>query len=270
MNKTKTLMIPLALVFLSWAAESPVINLKLSELRIQTEKVKKDIQEEEKSWAEEQSRETEAEKKRKERYEAYTQERIEMQKSLETLDQQIQERMDQVEEIKTRSSNMDGQVLFLRSVILSECRGYADLVANGFPYRAEKRTESIQLLIDDLAKDRISPEEGFNRLWVLYQAEQTAASEGEIYSGQMDAGNGQTFAVKYMRVGKQALAYMSPAGDRLGILIKGKDGKWDWMRENAMDLDMRTRVRNAIAVAEGKAVPGFVPFPFWFNAEERK
>lgn len=245
-----------------WAANSASANIKLSELKIQTDKIRKETQEEEKLWAEEQNRETEAEKRRKERYEQFNKEKQEAQKALELLSQQIRERMDATENLKIRQDNLNHQITFFRTVMLEEVRRYLTLVETGFPYRLDKRRESTQLLVDDLAKERVSPEEGFNRLWVLYLSEQTAASEGEIYSGHVDPGTGTPVAVKFLRVGKQVLAYMTPTGDRLGVLYRTPQGQWDYLRENTMDFETRTMVRHAIEVAEGKTVPGFVPFPF--------
>lgn len=262
------LLLLFALPSLGMAANSASANIKLSELKIQTEKIRKEIQEEEKIWAEEKNRESEAEKHRKERYEQFNIEKQDAQKALDLLAQQIKERMDATESLKIRQDNLSRQTQFFRTVILDEVRQYLAEVEKGFPYRQEKRTESTQLLIDDLVKERVSPEEGFNRLWVLYIAEHAAAAEAEIYSGHIDPGTGNSTAVKFLRVGKQVLAYMTPTGDHMGYLYKTKDGKWDYMRESSMDFDTRTLVRNAMAVAEGKAVPGFVSFPFLLNSFE--
>ncbi|GEM_PF-3176713 len=260
--KTKPILIPIILMAsMAFAATSPSATLKVSELKIQVDKVRQTIQEEEKAWAEEQARESEAEKKRKERYEQFTKEKSEANAALVTIESQVQSRMDQIEKLKVRTDNLNGQVLFLRSVILEEVRAYAEMVRNSFPYRQQKRMEMVELLVDDLVKERVSPEEGFNRLWVQYLAEHAAASEAEIYSGQIDVGNGKQTQVKFVRVGKQLLAYTTPTGENMGLLVELEKGKWDFIKEKDMDFDMRSVVRNAIAVAEGKAVPGFVPFP---------
>lgn len=262
MKKLIPLLSLLALPIMGIAANSTSANIKISEMKIQMEKVRKEIQEEEKLWAEEKNRETEAEKRRKERYEQFNREKQDAQESLDRISQQIRERMDATENLKIRQDNLSGLTKFFRSIILEEVRQYLNLVENGFPYRLEKRTESTQLLIDDLVKERVSPEEGFNRLWVLYLAEHAAASEGEIYSGHIDPGTGTNVPVKFLRVGKQVLAYTTPSGDHMGFLLKSKGGEWEYMREKSMDFETRNMVRTAIAVGEGKAVPGFVAFPF--------
>lgn len=247
-----------------WTAELAPEDSKLrkAELEIQIENKKKAIAEEEKSWAEEKSQEDAAEKKRRERYESFSKEKQEMQKSITLIDEQINERMGHVATLKERDANLAAQIKFLRSVVLEKAREFENLVSTGFPYRIEKRQETARLLIDDLVKERISPEEGFNRLWVLYTTEHNLASDAEIYSGTVLIGN-QTVPVKYMRVGKQILAYTTAAGDKLGMLIPLDNGQYDWMREDKMDYKTRVSLRNAIAVAEGKAVPGFVEYPFW-------
>lgn len=240
-------------------------KMRKSELQMQIEKTRKSIAEEEKSWAEEKGREEEAEKKRRERYESFTKEKQAMADAIAQLDVQIGERMAHAEALKGRDANLSAQVKFLRGVMLEHARQFETSIQNGFPYRLDKRLETARLLIDDLAKERISPEEGFNRLWVLYTTEHNLASDAEIYSGTVQIGN-QTVPVKYMRVGKQILAYTTPAGEKLGILVPVGEGKYDWLREDRMDYRTRTSLRDAIAVAEGKAVPGFVDFPFWATA----
>lgn len=251
-----------------WAQNPPAAPpaLTASELQIQIERVKKEIAEEEKQWAEEQARENDAEKKRRERYEAFLLERQEIQRNIGTVETQLQERSDLVERLKSRTGGFDSQVAFLRRMVQEKAREFAGLLEKSFPYRLDKRKESVHLLIDDLAKERISPEEGFNRLWVLYQAEHALASDAEIYSGTVELADGSTSSVKFMRVGKQILAYINPAGDRLGVLVPTRDGSHIWKREDMLDYRTRVTIRNAIAVAEGKAVPGFVEFPLWIES----
>lgn len=252
---------------LSWGNPNDLSQSKMqkADLEIQIERVRKAIAEEEKSWAEEKTQEEQAQKKRKERYDSFSKEKQELQSSIAHVEAQINERMAHVDVLKNRDANLNSQIRFLRGVILEQAREFESLIQKGFPYRIEKRLETARLLIDDLAKERISPEEGFNRLWVLYTTEHNLASDAEIYSGTVQIAN-QTVAVKYMRVGKQILAYTTPTGDKLGILVAQKDGQYDWLREDRMDYRTRTSLRDAMAVAEGKAVPGFVEFPFWGSA----
>lgn len=255
-----------------WSAEPTPADSRIrkSELEMQIETRKKAIAEEEKAWADEKSREGDAEKKRRERYESFAKEKQELQASIALIDEQINERMVHVGNLKGRDGNVTAQIKFLRGVILEKAREFESLIQTGFPYRLEKRVETARLLIDDLAKERISPEEGFNRLWVLYTTEHNLASDAEIYSGTIVIAN-QTVPVKYMRVGKQILAYTTASGDKLGMLVPQSNGQYDWLREDKMDYRTRVSMRNAVAVAEGKAIPGFVEYPFWpsFFAEKK-
>lgn len=257
-----TFSVILAVTYL-WGAHSQEANTRIAKMKLEIEKVKKEMATEEKEWAEEKAREVEGEKRRREHYDSFNQEKQGVQSGIQQIEDQIQQRMDQLEKLKMKTENLERQVQFLRTVVLDEVRDYQQLVQNGFPYRQEKRMETVQLLLDDLIKEKVSPEEGFNRLWVSYESEHNAASDAEVFSGQMNLPEGKTIAVKYLRVGKQVLAYITPAGDKMGVLVPKDSNQYDWVREDQLNFDLRSTVRHALAVAEGKAIPGFVAFPFW-------
>jgi len=118
MTKIGCSLLLFTLLLNSWvfAAYSQEANLKINDLKIQIEKAKKEIASEEKIWAEEKSREVEGEKRRRERYDSFNEEKIEVSNGIKELEVQIQERMDQIERLKMKSENLERQIKFFGKV----------------------------------------------------------------------------------------------------------------------------------------------------------
>jgi hypothetical protein len=57
--------------------------------------------------------------------------------------------------------------------------------------------------------------------------------------------------------------YASGNGEYVGILNKTPEGDYVWVNQENLEYDKRQALRDAIAVAEGKALPGFVIIPVW-------
>jgi len=243
------------------AAEMPKT---MSSVKAEIEQVKAQIAEEEKLWAEERNREVEAEKRRTERYEDFKKEKQELKRAIQKTETDIEQAMAKIENLKYRKTGLENEFDSYVRELLALSTALEDRLNSSFPYRKDKRIESVALLSSDLRQQKISPEEGFVRLWSLYQQEQTMAAEAEVFSGDIKTAEGQDVSVKYVRVGKQLMAYADAPGTHLGWLKKNGD-EWVWMDEKAMEYEMRQAIRDMVAVAEGKAPPGFVSVPLWLT-----
>lgn len=240
-----------------------------AEARMLIERAKQEIAQEEKSWSEEIAREKEADARRKQRFAEFNQDRQRLQQALAEQEEKLKATLAKIESHQFRSRELAARFKRLSETLAAKAKELRPAVAAGLPYRLDKRLENLDLLLRDLEGGNISTEEAFNRLWTFEQAERRMAQEAENYTGDFTGDGGDPMQVKYLRIGKQILAFSSMDGSRLGMLRPTADsaGKgWTWVREDAMDRDTRKALKHAIATAEGKSVPGFVPMPLWKEA----
>jgi len=236
-----------------------VTESNLQDLNAEIEKLKNSIAEEEKSWAEEKLQEKQKEEKRQERYTAYKKEKTDLDAGLVALEASIQKEVAELEVYKTKEGEYQFYFRQIQDRLISLIQLVESYVATSFPFQRDKRLEVVRLLLDDVQKDRVSFEEGFNRLLVICEREVRLGEDSEVYSGDFPEKNGSLIEGKYLRVGKQVLMFASPDGAHLALLDWKKGGTEEWIRENQMDMDMRRNIRSAIAIADDKALPGFVP-----------
>lgn len=82
----------------------------------------------------------------------------------------------------------------------------------------------------------------------------------EVATGEIEA--------KYARIGKQVMVYASSNGEYVGVLNQTEAGDYIWINQDSLHYDQRQAIRGAVAVAEGKALPGFVNIPVWRETYE--
>ena len=257
----------------------------VAEARMLMERAKQEIAQEEKTWSEETAREKEAETRRKQRFSEFTQDRLRLQQTLAEQELKLKAIMAKMEGHQFRERELAARFKQLGNVLMAKARELRPVLAAGLPYRLDKRLESVDLLIRDVEGGNISPEEAMNRLWTLEQNERRLSQEAEVYSGDFSEDAGDPVQVKYLRVGKQLMAFSSLDGSKLGMLRLAPDTvtvtpgaapaassapapapRYVWVREKDMDRQTREAIKTAISTAEGKALPGFVPMPVWKNA----
>lgn len=240
-----------------------------AEAKMRVERVKQEIAQEEKAWAEEIAREKEAEARRRQRFSEFNQDRLRLQQGLAEQEEKLKGLLGRMETHQYREKELKARFQALNAVLAARAKVLRKDMAKGLPYRLEKRLEALDLVVRDVESGNISPEEAMNRLWAIHQSERRLAQEAEVYSGDfVDEDGGDPVQVKYLRVGKQALAFSSLDGTRLGILRSAPGDSsgmpaYAWVREKDMDMAARQALKHAIATAEGKSVPGFVPLPIW-------
>lgn len=233
-------------------------------------KIKEQIAEEEKLWAEETKQEREKEAKRLERYKSFKDEKKELEQSLLKLDESIQQEINELERLKGQEQQSEYYFKQIREKTLSQIQKLEQYIIQSFPFQKDKRLENVKLLREDLEKDLVSFEEAFNRLLVILEKEVRLGEDSETYSGDFTDENGSTFQVSYLRVGKRIHLFSTPEGSKLGMLdwSAGQPGRW--IREDEMDMETRKLIREAIATGDDKALPGFVRVPLTKTSIERK
>ena len=239
----------------------------VAEAKMMIEKTRQDIAQEEKLWADELAREKTAEAKRRQRYAEFNTDKQRLQSALAEEEAKLKSLLSKMEAHQGRDKELTLRFAALTRAVGVEATRLKTAMAPGLPYRMDKRLETLDLLARDVESENISPEEALNRLWAVYQNERRLAQESELYSGEFDLGNGaDPIQVKYLRLGRQVLAFSSLDGAKLGILVPMSQNsitRYVWKREGDMDFASRQALKQAIATAEGKSVPGFVPVPVW-------
>lgn len=242
-----------------------------AEARMLIERAKQEIAQEEKTWTEEVARDREAGSGRKQRFSEFAQDRLRLQQALADQEQMLKATLAKLDGHQFRGRELAARFRQLGAVFAAKAKELRPVLAASLPFRLDKRLEALDLLIRDVEGGSISPEEAMNRLWSLEQNERRLAQEAEVYTGDFSEDAGDPVQVKFLRVGKQLMAFSSLDGSKLGMLRpshpadSGSAG-WEWVREKEMDRDTRQALKRAIATAEGKAVPGFVTFPIWASA----
>lgn len=259
---------------------TPANAATAAEAKMSVERAKQEIAQEEKTWSEEVAREKDAETRRRQRYSEFSQDRVRLQQTLAEQEAGLKATLAKMETHQYRERELQARFTRLSQVLSARAIELRAALASGIPYRLDKRLESIDLLIRDLAGGNISPEEAMNRLWSFEQAERRLAQEAEVYSGDFSGDAGDPIQVQYLRIGKQLLAFSSLDGSKLGVMRQAaiddagsrdpvagaSKPAYEWVRESEMDREMRHAIKNAIATAQGKSIPGFVPLPVWKQA----
>lgn len=250
-------------LFAAFVQVAPAQPATVAEAKMLIEKTRQEIAQEEKLWADEVAREKTAEVTRRQRYAEFNQDKQRLQASLAEEENKLKGLLSKMEAHQWREKDLAARFATLSLAVGREAATLRSAMALGLPYRLDKRLDALDLLARDIEGNSISPEEAMNRLWVVYQNERRMAQEAEVYSGDFSAEEGaDPIQVKFLRVGRQFLAFSSLDETKLGILVAKGNG-YAWMREKDLDYSARQAIKQAIATAEGKSVPGFVPIPVW-------
>jgi hypothetical protein len=246
-------------------ASSVPLPPSASTLKMQIEQVKQAMTDEEKQWADEKSRDAEAEIQRQKRFNDLGKEKAELQKQISASEQKVQNAIAMLESNKMQKREYEGRFTALNQKILEHTLAFDMAMQNTMPYQTDKRKDQGKLLASDIRQNKVTPEEAFSRLASLYDKESRITSDAEFWSGEITLQNGNRMAVKYLRLGKQVMLYSNPTGSSVGILRKRNNKEWVWFKEDQLDFDTRKAITNAINIAEGKSVPGLADIPFWIQ-----
>ena len=114
-------------------------------------------------------------------------------------------------------------------------------------------------MLADAEFANILPEEIFNRYYNFLNNELLIALDSEVYV------KGNT---KYLRIGWIIMAYSDDEGKDVGILVKGKDGEWEW--KSNLSFSMRKAIRDSMKMVEGKKAPALIEFPVPISLIEKR
>lgn len=234
----------------------------LSEAEMMIADLKKEISEEETRWAEEKARDTESEKKRKDRFLRFKNEKIALKKDLKVQEERVRVTMSKISQAEVLRKNWENKLEALEGQLQRSSESYVLRLDKGFPFELEKRQETAKLLVSDIRQDKSEPEAAFLRLDNAYNYEHRLAQDASVKAKPIKVASREVEA-KYARIGKQVLLYASGNGEYVGILNKTPEGDYVWVNQENLEYDKRQALRDAIAVAEGKALPGFVIIPVW-------
>lgn len=214
------------------------------------------------------------------RYQAYlqrTQKRInDRRKQLQqvaaqkdSLDALIRERRSARDHQERKAREFEHRFSRFLEMIRSQTNAMRSMVQTGFPFEKDKRLSPMDLLIQDIDRKDVSPEEAFHRFWTLCDAEQRMGTDCEIASVEITLPQGQTIPVKMLRVGKQFLAYRSLENEKYGLLqirpsASGDASSYAW-RHGDLTFEERRAIKLAVEVKEGKRPPQLVPLPYSFQ-----
>ncbi len=257
MRKASVIIVFLAITLASLFADPPAT---LVETELLIEKIKAEMAREEEVWSKEKQEAKDAEIVRKERFQNFNQEKDKVREQVEKLETDIQSEIEKIESLKRSESEYTTRFSRLMDILLQRTEDLKGLMAGSIPYRTERREKSVNFLIRDIKSQSISPEEAFNRLWVLYENEHQLAAESEVYEAAPPL-DGNAQPVTYLRLGKQLMFYASRDGRKLGYLSRDPSGARAWVTEEKMNLAEREAIRDGIITAEGGLPPEFRPIP---------
>lgn len=186
----------------------------------------------------------------------------------DSLDILIRERRTKLQSTERRIKETNLRFKSINKSIKKKALEFKRMIQDGFPFEKEKRISPLELLIRDIDQGDIGPEEAFNRLWIICNAEQQFGTQCEIASPEVTLPQGQTIPVKMLRIGKQFLAYTSVDEDRYGLLkisINNTKRSYKWVHSN-LDFKVRRAIKAAIEIKEGKRPPGLVVLPVSIHA----
>lgn len=239
----------------------------LSEAEMMIADIKKEIQDEETRWAEEKARDTESEKKRDTRFKRFKSEKIALQRDLKTQEERTRVTISKIGNSEARKKNWEKKMTDLMGQMQSSSETYVVKLEKSFPFEKEKRQETAKLLVSDIRQNKTEPEAAFLRLDNAYNYELRLAQDASVKPKMLEVATGEIEA-KYARIGKQVMVYASSNGEYVGVLNQTEAGDYIWINQDSLHYDQRQAIRGAVAVAEGKALPGFVNIPVWRETYE--
>lgn len=131
-------------------------------------------------------------------------------------------------------------------------------VEQDFPYGKEERLRSLRSLREQLVAGTLTPEEGTDRLWAVLLNLLKVGGSVENWPGALATPEGELNG-RFLRWGAVAMAFVSDNGREIRLLNRS-GGTWEW-KSVGDDLPMRSALREALKMSEGKSAPALVLLP---------
>lgn len=129
----------------------------------------------------------------------------------------------------------------------------AGFVKNDLPFLPEERAQRIARLQRLLARADVSVAEKYRQIFEAYMVEVDYGRSMSAYAGKLEDGHGRQ--VRYLRLGRAALYYLSLDGLESGIWLAAEQ-RWQNLPK-----DKNISVQRAISVAEQRQVPVLLSLP---------
>ena len=135
----------------------------------------------------------------------------------------------------------------------------APLLESDFPYRATESAENIRETASQLRKGIISADDALGRVLEVLGERIRMGYTTETWDGFLKAPDGRSIGGKYFRYGAVAAIFVSADDNDIFWLSKSEKGyTWNDVGESLM---LRTNIKDAMKVAEGKGAPHIVEIP---------
>lgn len=146
-------------------------------------------------------------------------------------------------------------------------RSFAPLIEADFPYRNEEAVASLTEIAEQLESGVIMPDDALGRAIELIADRIRLGYTTEVWNGSLSLGN-RSVQGTYLRYGAASSVFISADGNEFFWLESGPEG-YSW-RNVSQDIEMRSLLKEAMKVAEGKTAPKLVLIPVSVPAKEEK
>jgi TolA-binding protein len=252
-----------ALLALGFAltAFAPVLHAQetLSSVQRELDRVEREVAREQELHKQERARAVEFEKQKNARLQA-------LQDQIKAADERIDSLKQRTEVERARRSAQRGlaaqfvarQKTF-RTNLDKEIKAMIAWVEGDFPYQRERRAAEWRELAIANREETIPVEEVLIRVFGLTQASLDFAQNSEAYPGTYTTIKGINHEGYYIRLGAVTMAFSSSDGKQQAYLAKTGEG-YAW-RDEDLPGDIKSSIRSAVNVAQGKEAPRLVPLP---------
>ena len=177
---------------------------------------------------------------------------------LETQDKKWQQTKARIQFLDRKSREINARFKAVNDIICEFAKKIKGSIRAGFPAEQEKRESTL---------DIITAHEAFSRLWVIMDNEERFGADIEVRTRDITLPRGVVTAVEELRIGRQALMYISADNKYYGLLNRQtgeeKTG-YVWLTKD-LDYATRSAIRNAIFVKTGKKPPKLVNIPIFIS-----
>ncbi len=133
-----------------------------------------------------------------------------------------------------------------------------------YPYQNQEAIESLKELASQLQKGVVSPDDALNRAVEMFTERIRLGYTTEVWKGIFNYETRQIPGT-YLRYGAISGVFVSNDGNEV-FWLSGHPGTYSWVNVSS-DMKMRTLLKEALKVAEGKTAPKLVLLPVSVSEE---
>jgi len=132
-----------------------------------------------------------------------------------------------------------------------------------FPYKNDEAITSVSEIASQLKKGHISTADAIARTVEVFLERIRMGYTTEVWKGSL-AVDSRTIHGTYMRYGAVASIFVSLDGQDVFWLSRSSENTYVW-KNVSEDIEMRSIIKEALKVAEGKTAPKIVPIPVYLK-----